>query len=399
MNDADVACVVVADHGLALLSVLIDLGPDCDYDLRDSVALMLCKWPLLCASTRRTLRDQPSYAPIVFYERTRLRLTNSHWFLDGLPACFPVFGAPTALEFPQSHMNQLIYDDVIGERLNTITKLEAMAYGSKKRRQLAESLDKLPDVDACVPQTVRIFVSRTRSMCAGIRGAKDAALFRQCANAHCHRFFYRGERADDVVGSSIVPFNQCVNEHGYWKACGEAPLYDVHRFCSSACQREWHRDWVRLIPDKEITYNMESALAIRGKEHGRVTSALNAALQRNTDVAHKIRKLRKRVKRKAFAVSTADVNRELSARLDMLNIDVGLLYAAATVARIPSSQRERLLPGSTAEWRHSAHNRYRNALSRVARLYRMYPESTPIGHRLDTPAYFRALKMEATTLF
>ena len=401
LSDTEVcaAATAIAEHGVMLLAVLIDRGPDGDYAVRDAVASMLGKWPLLCSSSRIAIRDQPTYAPMIFYERTRRGKTNKHWFLDGLPPSLPVFGAPTALEFPEAQMRELLYDDVIGERHHTITKLEAMPQGSPKRKQLAESLDKLPDLDKHVPQTVRLFVSRVRSMCQGIRSAKPSEYFRQCANAHCCRFYYRGERANDLIGSAIVPRTQEPRERSYWKACSEAPMYDVHRFCCGACQRQWYADWARVVPDVAIAYNPERDKRIRGKSHSRVAGALEAALARNGVVSRAIAKLRKRIGRKTYAVARSDLNRELAARLDMLNIDTGLLYASSIVARVPSRQRERCLPGSRDEWRCNGENSHRNALIRVARIYRQHPESLPVGHRLETPAYFRVLKAQATVIF
>ena len=131
----------------------------------------------------------------MFYERTRpLRRragapTTRAAFFNGLPRSLPLFGAPVAIQFPVDRMRDLGYTDVLNERLHTISKLEKFEEGSFKLRELAQQFDHLPDVSADVPLRVRIFLSRTRTMCEGIRACKPAHHFRQCAHVQCNRLF------------------------------------------------------------------------------------------------------------------------------------------------------------------------------------------------------------------
>lgn len=394
---------VLADHGLHVLRVLVDQGCDCRYDVRDAMAEMLDKLPLVSHGGWGALSADPTYAAVIFYERTRRRRCNKPYFLDGLPRSLPVFGAPVALEFPAASMNALTYDDVILERTNTIEKLETMGQGSVKRKSLAESLDKLPDLARNVPVPVRLFISRVRSMCQGIRRVKPASYFQQCGNAQCCRFFYRGERDRNPRNAlpCCFPIVEPAHDQDYWRTLGDdsLPKYDDYRFCGWSCHAEWNDHFMRLLPDRDIAFNPEASKRVRGEAYSRVSGALDLALRRNDAATRIIDKRRRRFKRKPCALSRTDFARELGARVRMLNIDAGLLYAASVVARVPSSLRERTLPGSREEWRQNGHTNHRNALLRVKRIYNDLSERAPIGHTLMAPSFFRELKSVATTVF
>jgi len=298
------------------------------------------------------------------------------------------------------------------ERSSTIVRLEevvAAGYAGteQKRKKLAElaaSLDP-PDVPASVPIAARLFVSRVRSMCHGLRGAKPARHFAQCHNNECCRLFYKGERAAEESSSMA---HDCVPEHErlYWAACAEAPLYgaDRDRFCSAACAAQWWVHWRRLMPPGDNVANQSNeaedcAQCLRRTELRRVVAAFDVAIARNAASARAVRKRRRRHRRNARAVSRADANREFDARLTKLNVDTGLLYAASVALKVPSLVRNRALPGTAPCWRANGHEHHRNALLRVARLYRQHPESVPIANLLEVPTFFRAIRTRIVHIF
>lgn len=370
---------------------------------RNALARMLDTWPLLCLTTRDAVHGDDSYGAMLYYERVRLGIVNAQFFLDGLPVRVPVFGAPIALQFPAERMRELLYDDVVNERLHTIQKLELMEAGSAKLTQLATTLDALPDVSARVPLTVRLFLSRMRSMCAGLRGVKPASNFVQCQNNACCRLFYKGERVTTaenlaegpVAGSSAL---SCASK--YWDACAPMPRYVQfeHRFCTVACAEQWYVHYQRLMPDDQIAYDSE--LTTRAPREGaeRVAFSFDQAIARNARAVRVFRKHKRKHKR-GSALSRADVNCELAARLERLNVDTGLLYAAALMARLPCMIRGRRLPGWIPCWRKDGAEAHRNALIRVARMYRQHPAPTPIHDLLDMPAFLRAIRTKVTSIF
>lgn len=388
----------IAEVALQLLRVSIDQGGDGCQDTRNALFHLLHHWPVLCKSARDAIACQTSYPPIVWYERVRVGHHRQEcWFLDGLPTGMPMFGAPVAIEFPVERMRDLLYEDVVRERGHTILKLEGMPLGSKKRLDLAASLDKLPDISLQVPQTVRMFISRVRSMCHGLRAVRTSRSFAQCHNAQCNRLFFLGERGCDHSQHPIGLLNVAIGSRAYWSACAPMPEYATHRFCTRACEHQWANHHKRLVPDALVDY--ESEKLVRARDGARIGKALEAALERNRALCRVIQKRRRAQRRSHVALSRADLNRELEARIDMLNVDTGLLYAASIAARLPTIAQRRTLPGVREDWRRSGAETHRNALIRVARIYRQHRERAPVFDLLDPPAYFRALRADVLSIF
>jgi hypothetical protein len=373
---------------------------------RDAIAHMANVWPLLCTSSASVVRDSASFPVMVYYERVRMDLVEKRFFFDGMPPRVAVMGAPIKLEMPTAAMRDLLFDDVVSDRKTTVDKLEQAPAGSTKRNKLADTLDGLEDVSLEVPVPARLFLSRLRSMCHGLQAAQTATNFTRCDNMRCcskGRFFYKGDtpivhcemRSAETSGLSTAT--------QYWGACVPRPTYegdDTTRFCSKLCARQWQCEWYRLMPDKDVDWNPNRVYSARSKpiDDVRVHDAFEYAIERNRQVSHKIHKRRKRM-RSGSCLSRADFNREMDARIEMANIDAGLLYAATIFMRLPCRRSSLRLPGDTGNWRVRAHEVNRNALIRVAQIYRQHPERMPIHDLLDTPSFFRALKTKVTTIF
>lgn len=389
-NDVDTVVELLVTHGLAMISLLIDQGDLAPTTERHTLAWMLDALPVICHTARRAVISEPAYASVIFYERTRLRWVDRNYFFDGAPSSLPLFESPIALEFPTTQMRDLLYDDVVDERMQTILKLESLHSCSKKRAQIAETLDRLPDISNAVPLSVRLFISRLRSMCHGLRGSKSPNLFAQCQNDNCCRMFYKGERAYAEFGNPMIGVAD--DEEAYWAACSPRPAYDTNpkRFCSSACGRQWTDHWFRLMPDDSIAYDADADLP--GEDRRRCAKALNVAINRNQKAARTIRKKLKRRSSQCSAISRADTYRELEARISMLNVDTGLLYAAQLAAKLPHLAAKRRLPGQASNWRNGGEDSHRCAIYRIARLYEMHRVSTPVADRLNLPTFFRAIR-------
>lgn len=389
---------VVANHSLAVLKECI---PFTEQNLarRDSVARLLNVWPLVCRQARDALLGDESYAPVVFYERVRLGIVDNYFYLDGAPRRLSLFGAPITLEFPTQRIRDLMYPEVIRERQHTIKKLEGMSKDSKKLTELEKTVDP-SDLAKTVPLIVRLFVSRVRSMCHGLRGAKPGRYFVQCHNNECCRLFYKGERAEEV-STSMTHDNICHAERMYWNACADAPVYgaDCDRFCCTACASQWWKHWKRLMGTSVPDQAAKADAPLHARAQLRASASFEVAIARNAAATRSIRKQRRRRVRAAPAVSRADANREFDARLAMLNVDTGLLYASMVASKVPSLVRNRALPGTRHFWRTHGYERHRNALLRVSRLYRQHPEPTAISNLLNTPAFFRALRNGIVEIF
>lgn len=412
MTDQDNGQVVeaLANTALALVCESIDDAHGAvdveDRRCRANMAYMLSIWPTLCHTAHRALYQDNSWAAVVFYERTRLRLTNKNYFLDGVPGGrhgLPIMGAPIVLEFPVDRMRELLYEDAVKERTDTIDKLET--YNDKKLKQLAQSLDGLPDVSERVPLRARLFLSRVRSMCHGLRaaGVKPESHFVQCHNERCMRYFYKGERA--FLKPPHTPSRLYGGFHeslSYWMECTPLPTYDGPqecRFCCRACDRQWWRDWRRALPDEAIDYDADPRTFKFHSADVSVTDSFERAIERNWHATKEMKRRRKHHVRKGSAVSRADLNREFDARIEMLNIDTGLLYAAKTYQRLPVIRGNLTLPGAKRKWRLYAAKNLKNALTRVARIYRQHAEKAPIYELLNMPSFFSAIRSRVTEIF
>jgi len=391
---------------ITLLRDMIDAGgvPGVggDGSTRDAIARMANVWPLLSTAGATIARQDESYAVMIYYERVRLGIVSEAFFFDGMPHRVVAMGAPIKLELPAQQMADLMYDDVVADRLKTLLALEGAQPGSAKRTKLASTLDGLSDVSQHVPVPARLFLSRMRSMCHGLRASQPVTHFKQCDNHRCcsgGRLFYIGEK--EVV-KHIMPGELSLSMSNYWMACSSLPEYDGPRdmrFCSYRCAEQWKEERDRLMPDKDLGWDADARLRER-KSSGdaRVLSSFDKAIERNGQLHHFIQKRKKKLRR-GSALSKADFNREMDARVEMANIDTGLLYAATIYARLPNRRSSLTLPGEKAQWRDHAHEKHRNALLRVAQIYRQHHTRSPIHDLLDRPSFLRAIRNTVTTIF
>jgi hypothetical protein len=361
---------------------------------RVSLALWLERAPLLCVQTRDILAASPVYAPLLFYQLTgvRTRPAVDRRFLDGVPRSLALFGAPTPITLPVEQMAQLEYADAINERMHTYTKLDVIAEDDAKLSQLAQSLDRLPDLAAEVPKRVRIFVSRQRSVCAGLRAA-NPDRFRQCDHAQCHRLFMVNRvKAPGEPG----PLLHDTVETDYWDQIAPMPRYeaDACRFCSSVCAAQWCGQMRALFTHAVVERANDLAPPSVTPPEPSACRDYERAIQRNQALGAAIGKIAKRRAQRARALTRHDVAREIEARVTRANIDLGLLFASMLAMRSPQLVRNVYIPGQQAAWRTMA-TRYGPMARRIARLYEMRPEVMPIHDALSPCPFMSAVRTHA----
>lgn len=352
-----------------------------NFSVRNACVHLLHNYAILNKEAAGLVRQEISYAPVIWYERIRLGWTfvecrsprDLAFFLEGLPKNkhhpLPIFGAPVAFQLPAAKCKDLTCHDVVDERLKALSKIDCMKEGTRFQG-LVEQLDKLPDVAQSVPQRVRMFVSRMRSVCNGVREARPRSDFTQCRNVKCERFFYCGNttlvdelvRPNFLAGATPTEFVDCAsmdpanegeeNLKAYWEQCGGIPEYKdpLKRFCTSACCIEWRRQLDRCIPQK-IALDPEDKIKKVGLS--RIGAAMAAALRRNAAFSQQLKDPKgcKRGLRKAKAVSGELVSSEIGRRIDMLNIDLAILYWSNLVSGCPENIYNRDLPGDRPGWR------------------------------------------------
>lgn len=410
--DTGAAVEFLVDHGLSVLLELVDRGKDdcfVESQRRKALARWLSIAPMLCTQARDAVARSPAYAAVIFYERTRLSASPGSdrpdpCFFNGLPRSMPMFGAPVAMQFPVDRMRDLNYMDVVRERLHTVTKLDAFARTSPKLAELAQQFDHLTDLSPAVPLRVRIFVSRTRSMCEGMRACKPAHLFRQCAHAQCNRLFMGNEEA---TGRDVCVGRATISE--YWSAISPSPAYQTEtcRFCSDACAQQWGE---QLSGALNRTVDANGRGSYLTQLHGATTFDLGSnvsepsaqyefdiALKRNGQLKAAIGKLHKKRKKWAPAVARLDIDREVRTRVVRANVDLGVLHAALKAASIKRWRKQRRFPGDTWDWRERGSSD--EVGTRARQVYEGFDQSgSPIDDMLKQHSFLNACKQSTRAI-
>lgn len=411
--DTGLVAELLAATALTLLVKLVDAGkgePESGPTRR-----LLAEWlslaPMVCKQARDALASEAAYAAVLFYERTRLRLTHMHrevnCFFNGLPRSLPMFGAPVAIQFPVDRMRDLDYQDVLNERLHTVGKLDDFARDSPKLVELAQQFDHLTDLSTEVPMRVRIFISRTRSMCEGMRACKPAHFFRQCAHTQCNRLFMAKTTAPSTTPDEVACHVQA-NSTEYWDAIHPLPKYhsDARRFCSQACAKQW---WDQLSGALMRTVDADgpgSCLPqllgvpmydlVRLVHEPAAQREFDFALKRNGQLKSAITKLHKKRKKWAPGVAWLDVDREARARLVRANVDLGVLHAAVKASSIKRWRERQRVPGDFWDWRNNGSAV--DAAMRAKAIHDHHPADTPIDDLLKQHSFLNMCKQSTRAI-
>ena len=319
---------------------------------RERCVRLLAALPLTCRGLRDKARQDSRIAWLLFYERCRRGASASTGhFLDGVAYGVPLFAGNTAFNLLDADLRRLRLSDVIEDRFTTVASLEAMPSDSAKLAALAHA-HALLDLPAGLPSRVHVLVSRARAVCQGLRRVKPAANFAQCRNLACSRLFYAGAHgeATRIVDDEAFPLPEALDS-GYWLAAAGGPGLKAPacHFCARECCRQWRREFEAALPPVEEAVLASDARS-RKEGRSRVPEALRVALKRN-EVAARAMRGSDKGKRRFAAVSGSDIAKEKARRVRMLNVDVGLLYAAAAVADSAALSAGKALPGSSEGWR------------------------------------------------
>jgi len=187
----------------------------------------------------------------------------------------------------------------------------------------------------------------------------------------------------------------------YWSSCGAIPWYKdpLKRFCTSACCIEWRRQVDRCMPGK-VEFDMEERIKRVGLS--RIHVALDVALKRNSAFHRSLTdKATQRARRKAKSVANEIIDGEIGTRIDIMNIDLGILYWSSIVSGCPENIYDRALPGDRPGWRSDTiHVKTVRAISLI------YSEMTPTNGKqpklitdlLTLPKFLAALKTRSSRL-
>jgi hypothetical protein len=366
----EIATAVLSD---AIAAGLEESSPHTTY-IRARCAIILNKLPLTSRALLDAARADPRFGPLLFYERTRLGVAHSGHFLEGLPAGLPLFSGERGMEMPAADLANLHLRDVLADKARTVANLEKMQTGSARMQGLLRN-NLLSDLPPGLPGRVHIFVSRMRAVCQGLAAVKPASEFAQCKNCECSRLFYVGSpqaaRPPAEAGGDAA---ECA---AYWvQAAGVGKARCSQRqFCTWACCEQWQWQMRQALPPDD-----EGALAAdvgcRKEGRFRVSEALRMVTRRNEAIGRSFRAIQK--ERRAFpALSGKDLAAERRRRVRMLNVDLGLLFAASIVADSSALSKGKVLPATTEGWR-TRPLFYARALREIGKLYARHHEGSAV---------------------
>ena len=361
--------------------------------LRARCAVILNKLPLTCRSLLAAARSDPRFEALLFYERTRLGVGLSGHFLEGLPAGLPLFAGQTGMVINDDGLRRLCLRDVLADRSRTLSNLEKQKNGNARFIQLAAE-NTLTDLPPGLPNRVHIFVSRTRAICQGLVRVKPDKEFSQCRNVECSRRFYIGKPSE----SKVPPPSESKTEDYWLAAAGEpAQTCEMRSFCCWACSQQWSAQLKEALPPND---DDDLVVDVGCKKEGRfrVSEALRRVRKRNEKVARVLRGFEKEGRRFP-ALSVKDIVIEKQRRIRMLNVDMGLLYAASVVADSVTLSRGKMLPATVEAWRECPLY-YARAVRAVGKIYQKHASKTHvISNTLIKDSFLAELKSKAHKLF
>lgn len=367
-------------------------------EVRNWVAAMLNKLPVTCQTLRATARTDPRYAAVMYYERTRLGASSSGHFLEGLPAGLSLFSGHTAVALRDDDLRKLRMRDVMCDRLKTVASLELFQNTDPKYVHIAAEYA-LPDVPTGLPGRIHVFVSRMRGICQGLRRVKPEAHFRQCRNCACNRLFYAGSPVETQAYPVGAPPHSPNGATSFWQmAAGEEAEGDRQSdFCTYSCAREWKWQLCAALPDTGDEV-LVADIGCRKTGRARVPEALRLVSKRNERAGRHLRAIEK--EHRAFsALSKQELSKQRARVTRMLNVDLGVLYAAGMLAESRGLAGNKVLAGASEGWR-SRPAFYAKAVREVGLIYdKSHKSGNVITNLLVHEPFLSKLKQKAKTLF
>lgn len=397
---------------LSALPLVLDVAIDraCEYVKRGEAALepaesahrrsllgLLQSLPICCGGLAAHVAADPRYVVLVAYERTRLGgAARSGYFLDGIGRGLSLFSGPTPVVLQPATLRHLTYREVLADRVNTIERLERL---NAKDLTLLEHEHHLDDLPARLPARLHIFVSRARAVAQGLERVKPAAQFKACANRRCGRRFFTCPYVGGDTSRAAPQRAAGAAEPSYWALLSttDKPEHPPRRFCTQGCYNEWCAQLRDAAPPDHIAF-LEADRKCRTTGRARVAEALRHCVKRNEEAARRMRAIEKQ--RKRFpAIAREEVALQRRARIRLLNLDLGLVYAAAIIAESRTLSTGKVLPAAVENWRSRARF-YAAAVRAVEQIYdRHHRNDAIVSNTLGHWPFLAKLRDRAPTIF
>ncbi len=385
------ALPVLVDASLETLNESVGVGEqglsESGRKLRGDCVSLLNSLPVTCRGLHTRARQDPRFAALMFYERTRLGAAGSGHFLEGLCPGLPLFLGATPQVLPDENIERLRLRDVLADRMSTIGCLEKLENGTNRMMDL-ESNNYLSDLPGGLPARVHVFFARMRAVCQGLSRVKPETSFVQCANHECCRRFYIG----GPLETSQAGIMRDEAPDDYWSlVAGTPPVRCAPReFCSCACAQQWL--WQR---DSAFPAIDDSEARCRKDGRARVGEAFRLAMRRNEVIGRHLRGIEKE-KRRFPALGAESFKKQRDRFVRQLNVDVGLLHAGAVLAESRVASTNKVLPGAVQGWR-SRPFFYARAIKEASKIYDVKHKSkTVVCNTLIQEPFLERLRERAS---
>lgn len=160
----------------------------------------------------------------------------------------------------------------------------------------------------------------------------------------------------------------------YWASLSPKPLTTLPKrvFCSLACSLAYEDELATAVPvrvaDAESHETFSSASGKVGL--ARILASTRAAFKRNDSASRALREAMRSLKKRQSTTIRVELFERMHKNVcDVLNIDLGLLYAASALAESPSTCQGRCLPATAPGWRDADIKKYARAIEKVKAIY------------------------------
>ena len=390
-------------HLAAMMRELIVAKSE-DFDRR--AALFWSSWtlPLVCREARQLSQIDGLEWLWLFERHSQVRLVEAHLHVRDVHDDFendatnPRFCmarmCATGRNLPKKHIHTTDQQNI-------------------KLRQLIGDFNDYgaPDLDDLVPEAVAQFVGFLRWWTASTltEHQKESTFTAWCCAPGCARpASVRGPKSQDEHDALFAPSYWTVQRTGFQKLNDDSQWPALMHWCSSACENAATDEFFNRV---HCCSGAELEAAPRPSRSAKVSAArlLSSAMERNAIVARRIRTEAKTNRPLRHYPMSPDELRAYHGKLiDALNVDVGILYAAALLSSWPLGRRPaRTLP-STIDWRDNVFPYFR-AIYNVRAVYvrimanrgSVAPRKTLDLHtnQSSPPRWILSLKDQLTDIF
>lgn len=408
----------------------------CD-DKRDNFGVLsLTGYPFQLANVLLKFRRTCKRLQHLIDSNSRLRFYFFYFFTAASPSLVPrrfldatfqvslfsgSFGAGPA---NQERFNVLTPTDIVQDRVVTSRKLSEMEYA----RVVSRSATYLPtDLPANTGLRVAAFVGRCRFLAqhaanhsphwtrtCDLCGCANRMLCAEGTRRHDHVNLFGddddggeddggdgggddgsgqaeevGQGDDGGVGEGDDVEDEEDEEYedeslAYWNVICPTPLCSLPKFyfCSLGCLQSYQDELAAFVP-----FTSDDVARFEPKESklglARVLAAARGAYKRNDAAARALRDAKRSMKKRPSTVSVRTIEQLHKNIVDVLNVDLGVLVAAATLAQSPQVCEGLVLPATKPGWREDV-KRFLRATERAKSLYARHAK----GDQLDRDERF-----------